>query len=81
MTNPENRAFGSYSLSIREYFAGLAMQNIQNVLLRKSGEDLLNEAAQKVCISGNKEKVIARLAVLQADALIKELNGEENPSD
>lgn len=59
-------------LSKREYFAGLAMQNLQNVLLRKSGQEKLNK-----CLRANDTmdvyEVIAMEAVAFADALLKEL--------
>lgn len=63
----------SGGLTKREYFAGLAMQNLQNVLLRKSGQEMLQAfMAQLGCNLGS--AVIAKLAVIQADALIAELD-------
>ena len=59
-----------------EYFSGLAMQNIQNVLLRKSGQPQLLEAMKKYNIETAHE-VIAREAVEFAKALIKELEKEQ----
>lgn len=49
------------------------MMNLQNVLLRKSGGSMLKE----LCVqsgTANFEKVIAKYAVAQADALIEALN-------
>jgi hypothetical protein len=67
----------SPGLSKRELFAAMAMQNLQNVLLRKSGETQLSElltiqeqaTAKPACASD----VIAKMACIQADALIAEL--------
>lgn len=59
-------------LTKREYFAGLAMMNLQNVLHRKSGESAL-ESYRALLGKQDTETVIAKLAVDQADALIVEL--------
>lgn len=56
-------------LTKRERFAGLAMQNLQNVLLRKSGEKLM-EMYMTEYSDASKVEVIAELAVIQADALL-----------
>lgn len=58
-------------LTKREYFAGLAMQNLQNVLLRKSGEVALERL--KVVLGKDGPATIATCAVQQADALIAAL--------
>lgn len=62
-------------LTKREYFAGLAMMNLQNVLMRKS-----NAALMEVYRDAFEEKddpaIIAELAVEQADALIAALEAE-----
>lgn len=63
---------GKTGLTKRELFAAMAMMNLQNVLLRKSGEQLLKEMSdyyQSEC----SDHVIACAAVEQADALIKAL--------
>lgn len=59
-------------LSKREWMAGLAMQNLQNVLLRKSGHDLLARMCET---QGTKESemAIAFAAVKQAAALLAAL--------
>lgn len=69
----ETQVFGG-GITKREWFAGLAMQNLQNVLLRKSGEDQLRAllAAHKDR-AGSPEELIAMLAVVQADCLIEQL--------
>ncbi len=63
------------NLTIREYFAGLAMQNLQNVLIRKSGQALVIKLAE-VHNSDSLTEIIAIEAVRQADELIKQLNKE-----
>jgi len=62
-------------LSKREWLAGLAMQNLQNVFLRKSGEQLL----KNLCLAHgcDTRSVIAKEAVLFADALLLELSKEQ----
>lgn len=72
-TKPNSPCNGSNGLTVREYFAGLAMQNLQNVLLRKSGEVQL-KAQMDLHGVFRAERVIAQLAVEQADALIEALN-------
>lgn len=62
-------------LTKREYFAGLAMQNLQNVLLRESGEQLLGGLLAKHGVS-RVATAIALEAVAQADALIEVLTRE-----
>jgi hypothetical protein len=74
-------------LTKREYFAALAMQNLQNVLWRKSGTDLLTtlkklyENVHPGYTPYTIEMVIAWAAAEQADALLNELKlrtrGEE----
>lgn len=59
-------------LTKREYFAAMAMQNLQNVLLRKSGEKALEDLKNKLNLPSGPD-VIAQCAVRQADALIKAL--------
>lgn len=59
-------------ISKREYFAGLAMQNLQNVLWRKSGH-VLFETMKELLDERSAPRVIARLAIEQADILIEEL--------
>lgn len=72
-TEPNSPCNGSNGLTVREYFAGLAMQNLQNVLLRKSGENLM--ADFKRALPGmSSYEVISWCAVQQADALIEALN-------
>lgn len=66
-------------LTKREYFAGLAMQNLQNVLMRASGAKAL-ETLKKVSGKEFPEEVIAMLAVVQADCLIDELNAPADAS-
>ena len=63
------------TLSKREHFAGLAMQNIQNVLLRKSGHEIVSGLKEELKIDKTTE-LIARLAVIQADALLEALKSE-----
>ena len=60
-------------LTKREYFAGLAMQNLQNVLLRKSGAPSLAQYGS-ILETVDEWQTISRLAVMHADALIMELN-------
>lgn len=80
-TNPTDRIYpidGDPSqvfqgLTKREYFAALAMQNLQNVLLRKSGSELLEQHRNRHPELSITE-TIALLAVKQADSLIKVLN-------
>ena len=57
-------------LTKREYFAGLAMQNLQNVLLRRSSD---NRPALDKVSSLEMTQAIAAYAVGQADALLAEL--------
>lgn len=63
------------NLTKREYFAGLAMQNLQNVLLRKSGIEMLETLKKEFKVDCGPE-LIALLAVVQADHLINALNCE-----
>jgi hypothetical protein len=65
-----------WGLTKREYFAGLAMQNLQNVLLRKSGNALALEMQEAYRCNGPME-LIAILACKQADYLIEKLNEEK----
>lgn len=60
------------NLTKREHFAGLAMQGLQNVLLRKSNQERLAEAKRLTGILDG-PPLIAFLACQQADALIAEL--------
>lgn len=63
---------GPEGLTKREYFAGLAMQNLQNVLLRKSNLNIMEQLKQDLGLDDG-PKVIAACAVKQADALLEEL--------
>lgn len=63
----------SFGLNKREHIAALAMQSLQNVLIPNSGQSLVNKLAEhhkSDCL----HEIIAKEAVLQANALIKELN-------
>lgn len=69
------------NLDLREYLAGQALLNLQNVLLRKSNRSLLDAQMRELSDvwSGARgkltvEEAIAMLAVDQADALVEVLN-------
>lgn len=49
------------------------MMNLQNVFLRKSGHDLLEHLKHAHSVE-KAEELISKMAVEQADALIKELS-------
>lgn len=70
---PVNDAPVFEGISKREYFAALAMQNLQNVLMRKSNRDLLENYKLQAGTT-SPMLTIARCAVAQADALIDALN-------
>jgi hypothetical protein len=57
-------------ITLKEYLSGLAMQNLQNVLLRKSADGKMPH--DKIS-SKEVTECIAAYAVAQADALIREL--------
>lgn len=60
-------------LSKREFFAGLAMMNLQNVFLRKSGRDLMVEL-MKYHQTESAREALALEAVAHADALLEALS-------
>lgn len=69
----------TYGLTKREYFAALAMQNLQNVLLRESGRKIIDMRRNSRGDLGlHAFDLIALEAVDQADALIKALNLKES---
>lgn len=66
------------ALTKRELFAALAMMNIQNVALRKSGRDYMADLIEKHNTLGlprGVKKAVALEAVEQADELIAALEG------
>lgn len=60
-------------LTKREFFAGLAMLNLQNVLLRDRAQGRLEAWMRTFECEDDPETAIAKLAVRQADALLEEL--------
>ena len=67
--NQDGEVGQSYGLTKREYFAALAMQGL---LANSYQQDFCNQTP--LSLANNSE--IATIAVLQADALIAELNKE-----
>jgi len=63
-------------LTKREYFAGLAMQGMQAAMFEKANHDLLSQLTEKTG-EIEIERLIARLAVYQADCLLERLAKED----
>lgn len=61
-----------YGMTIRHYYAGLAMQGLQSIFSSLEMADIYQERAQKFGVTLHEH--IAALAVRQADALIEALN-------
>lgn len=91
ITNPHDKIFPLAAapsddivfsgLTKREYFSALAMQNLQSVLLKETSVEILTAWGQSMGGRRPSIQIIARLAVDQADALIKELNLAAAPSE
>ncbi len=63
--------WGASSMTPREWYAGLAMQAI---LTRGLSDDFVTQ--MKIKKPGDAARAIAKMAILQADALIAELEGK-----
>lgn len=74
--NGERFFYNNGGLSKREWLAGLAMQNVQNVFLRRSNKETL-QGAMQYHGTNSVHKTIAKEALMFADALLAELAKEQ----